>query len=30
MNAGTLVICGVSTDICVMHTVANARKLGYK
>ncbi len=24
-----LVICGVCTDICVMHTVADARSLGY-
>ncbi len=30
LNARTLVICGVSTDVCVMHTVADARKLGYQ
>ena len=30
LNADTLVICGVSTDISVMHTVADARKLGYE
>ena len=25
----TLVVCGVCTDICVLHTVADARRLGY-
>jgi len=25
----TLVVCGVCTDICVMHTVADAKRLGY-
>ena len=29
LNPETLVICGVCTDICVLHTVADARNRGY-
>jgi len=30
LNAETLAICGVCTDICVLHTVADARNRGYE
>jgi len=29
LAARTIIVCGVCTDICVMHTVADARNLGY-
>ena len=29
LEVDTLVVCGVSTDICVLHTVADARSKGY-
>jgi len=30
LNPETLIVCGVCTDICVMHTVADARNRGYR
>ena len=30
LNPETLVVCGVCTDICVLHTVADARNRGYE
>ena len=30
LNPEALVVCGVCTDICVMHTAADARNRGYK
>jgi nicotinate phosphoribosyltransferase len=30
LGATTLVICGVCTDICVLHTAISARELGYE
>jgi len=30
LNLETLVVCGVCTDICVLHTVADARNRGYQ
>jgi nicotinate phosphoribosyltransferase len=30
LNPETLVVCGVCTNICVMHTVADARNRGYQ
>lgn len=30
VHADTLVVCGVCTDICVLHTVADARNRGYQ
>jgi nicotinate phosphoribosyltransferase len=30
LEASTLIACGVCTDICVLHTVADARKRGYE
>lgn len=30
LNPGKLIICGVCTDICVMHTVSAAREFGFE
>ncbi len=30
LGTSTLVICGVCTDICVLHTAATAREMGYE
>lgn len=30
LGASTLVICGVCTDICVLHTATSAREMGYE